>query len=105
MEECDSDVLEGEIIRTKKKRKKNVIEMDEMPATQQECVQIEMLPGMLRHEHMSAPAQSSQVSHSISMAGKSNSSSPDVHMNTRTGRDEKRNDCDYFDLNFNYNFD
>ena len=92
MEECDSDVLEGEIIRTRKKRKKN-IEMDEMLATQEESVQIEMLPGMLRHEHMSAPAQSSQspVSHSISTAGKSNLSSPDVHMNTRTGRDENRN--------------
>ena len=61
-----------------------------------------MLPGTLRDEHMSAPAQS-QVSHNISMAGKSNASSPDVHINTRTGRDENRNDCDYdFDYNFFY---
>ena len=36
LEESDSDVLEGEIMRTRKKRKQNIIEIDEMQTTQQE---------------------------------------------------------------------
>ena len=38
MEESDSDVLEGEIMRTRKKRKQNIIEIDEMQTTQQDVV-------------------------------------------------------------------